>query len=120
MGNNEVINKKWELILSHQEKKYTCYYSPGEKHSLCPHQDTCILNKEVAAAYGKIQQNKQEIKYLKQIYDDAIDHYKETNESIYVGFTPKKNMLQRKILENEIKKNYKKLKEIKTKKGGYP
>ena len=119
MTDNELINKKWELRLQNQEKKYTCYYSPNEKHSLCPHPETCILNQEVAKVYGEIQQNKDKIKYLKKIYDDAIDHYMETNESMYVGFTPKNNTLERKILENKNRKNYQKLKELKTKSGGY-
>lgn len=119
MGNNNVTNKKWELIRQKQEKKYTCYYSPNEKHSLCPHQETCILNQEVANTYAEIQQNKQKIKYLKKIYDAAIDHYKNTNESTHVGFNPKTNTIKRKILENKNRKNYQKIKELKTKKGGY-
>lgn len=112
-------DKIWELRLANQEKKYTCYYSPKEKHSLCPHQDNCILNKEVANIYAEIDQNKREIKNLKRIYDDSINHYKETGESMYVGFTPKSNTLQRMILKNKNDENYKKLKKIKTKKGGY-
>lgn len=116
---NEIKDKIWELRLLNQEKKYTCYYSPKEKHSLCPHQETCILNEEVANTYAEIDQNKQKIKNLKKIYDDAITHYKNTGESMYVGFTPKNNTLERKVLENKNRNNYRKLKELKTKKGGY-
>ena len=83
MSDNEVTNKKWELILQKQEKKYTCYYSPNEKHSLCPHQETCILNQEVAKTYAEIQKNKHEIKHLKKIYDEAIGPYKKNNEIIF-------------------------------------
>lgn len=119
MSNNEIIDKKWELIHEKQEQRFTCYYSPNEKHSLCPHPQTCILNKEVADIYDDIKSNKNEIKYLKRIYDDAIDHYKETGESTYGGFTPKSNTLQRMILENKNKKNYRRLKELKTKEGGF-
>lgn len=119
MPDNEVTTKTWELRRLHQEMKYTCFYSPNEKHSLCPNQETCILNEEVANAYDEIKKNKQEIKSLKKIYDDSITHYQKTNQPSYVGFTPKSNTLQRMVLEQKNKKHYRRLKEIKTKQGGY-
>ena len=119
MNNKELKTKKWELIHANKEKEYTCYYSPNEKHSLCPHPEKCILNKEFMDTISEIQHNKQQIKHLKTIYNIAIDHYKKHNEAIVYGFKPKKNTLQRMILKNKNKKNYQKLKELKTKKGGY-
>ena len=119
MNNAEVSRKKWEVIMSNLERKFTCYYSPNEKHALCPHQESCILNKEFADTYAEINQNKKQIKELKNIYDDSIEDFKKTNKGNYVGFSPKSNVLNRKILEHKNKKNYQKLKELKTKKGGY-
>lgn len=122
MIKSEVNNKKWEIILDNQEKRYSCYYSEGNKHSLCPHQDNCILNESVAKIYSEIDENKIKIKNLKQIYDIATDLHKQENipyNKTFNGFEPKKNILERKILEKKNKENYKKLKEITTKKGGY-
>ena len=119
MTENEINEKTWELRRLHQQIRYTCFYSPNEKHSLCPNQETCILNEEVANAYNEIKKNKQEIKLLKKIYDDSIAHYKKTNQPAYVGFNPKSNTLRRMLLEKKNKEHYRRLKEIKTKKGGY-
>ena len=120
MKKKEVNQKKWELIHENNQKRYTCYYSPNERHSLCPHQEKCLLNEDYINILSEIQQNKKEIKNLKMIYDDAIDNYKKTGDSDYVNFNPKNNVIQRRMLEMYNKKNYQRIRNLKTKPGGFP
>lgn len=120
--NEEIIQKKWERIYDKQENKFTCYYDEYNHHKLCPH-PYCILDKEFQKIHAAITQDKKQKKILENIYRDVVKLKKEQpNKSfskMYVGFNPRENRIKRRLLEINIKKNYKRLKALKTKKGGY-
>jgi len=119
----DISQKKWERIHNRSVDEFTCYYDEHNHHDLCPHQQHCILNKEFQELHAQIRKDKQEKKNLEKIYKEVIQikmekPYKKSSE-LFVGFTPKQNRITRAMLDKNIRKNYKKLKELKTKKGGY-
>ena len=121
--NKEITLRKWERIHNKTIDEFTCYYSPSEGHKLCTHPTHCILNNELQRLRESIESKKEEVKYLEEIYEDAINLKRENRDMGYdmffVGFSPKQNRIKRNILKRSIREDYKKLNHLKTKKGGY-
>lgn len=121
--NKEISQRKWDRIHNKTVDEFTCYYSPGEGHDLCTHPEHCVLNKDFQYLKGKIRWEKDYVRKLERIYEDAIELKKEHPEKdyseFYVGFDPKMNRITRQVIRNSIRKSYKELDELKTKKGGF-
>ena len=121
--NKEISQQKWDKIHDKNVDEFTCYYSPGSGHDLCPHPDHCILNKEFQRLHAQIQKDKHEKKKLEEIYKNVTEllnkYPKKKFNKFYVDFSPKQNRVKRMALKKNIGKNLKQLKDLKTKKGGY-
>lgn len=121
--NKEISQQKWDRIHNKHVDEFTCYYCPGSGHDLCTHPDHCVLNEDFQRLRGKIQKDKHELKLLETLYEESIKLKQESPErsydSFFVGFNPKQNRIQRGILKKNIRKSYRELKKLKTKKGGY-
>ncbi len=121
--NKEISQHKWSKIQENSADEFTCYYDEHNHHELCPHQDHCILNEDLQKIHGQIKKDKEEKKKLEKIYKDIQELHakypkKKFNE-FYVGFNPQENRIKRIVLKKNIGKNLKKLRNLKTKKGGY-
>ena len=121
--NNEISQQKWDRIHNKTVDEFTCYYSPGSGHDLCPHPEHCILNKEFQYLTGKIRWEKDYVQKLECIYEDAIElkqnHPEKDYNELYADFDPKVNRVKRAVIQRSIRQSYKDLKFLKTKKGGF-
>ena len=121
--NKEISQQKWDRIHNKTVDEFTCYYCPGVGHELCTHPQHCILDKEFQRLRGEISAIYDYVGYLADIYDDALDLKEEFPEKdydeLYVNFSPKRNRITRAVLKKKINGHYKKLDELKTKKGGF-
>lgn len=121
--NKQIQQKKWEKINHKSADSFTCYYDEYNHHDICPHQHQCILSKEFQELRSKITQDKMKKKQLEEIYRDVArlkkQHPEKKVSEFYVGFNLKQNRIERMMLKNNIIENYKKLKNLKTKKGGF-
>lgn len=119
----EFSQRKWDRIRNKLVDEFTCYYSPAEGHELCTHPNHCVLSKDFERIHGKIQRDKQELKILEEIYEEVINLKKEFPDrdynTFFVGFNPRENRIKRGILKKNIRNSYKKLRELKTRKGGF-
>ena len=121
--NKEISQQKWDRIHNKTVDEFTCYYSPGSGHDLCPHPNHCVLSKDFERIRGKIQRDKEELKLLEEIYEEAINLKKEfpdkDYDALFVGFNPKDNRIRRGMLKKSIRNSYKELRELNTEKGGF-
>lgn len=63
--NNTSTRKSWNNNI------FTCYYCPTEGHSLCLHQDKCILDEKVQCILVEIKRTINEIKKVREQKDQA-------------------------------------------------
>lgn len=121
--NKEISQKKWDRIHNQRVDEFTCYYSPGEGHSLCTHPDHCVLNEKFQYLHGKISWEKDYINKLEWIYNDAISLKEEFPDKdysdFYHGFSLKDNRVTRRVVRNSMLRSVRELRDLKTKKGGF-
>ena len=121
--NKEITQKKWDNFSQSKNDKFTCYYDEYNHHELCPHPEQCILDQKFQRLYVSIQNNKKQKKNLEKIYTQAIELKKENPEKqyseLFYGLSFTKNNVERATLTRKIKQDYEKLRELKTRKGGY-
>lgn len=85
--------KRIQTLKQKEETQRTCFYCPNTGHELCPHKNNCLLNEEISTTLNQINQVK------KEAYNaDTL--------------TKKKNY-------EKIIKLQKKLRQTKTRTGGY-
>ena len=121
--NKEISQHKRDRVHNNYVDESTCYYCPGSGHDLCTHPDHCVLNKEFQFLKGKIRWEYDYVHKLEQIYNDAVELKEEfpdkSYDELFVGFSPKSNRVRRAVVMKNIKRSYKELNELKTKKGGF-
>lgn len=121
--NKQLLKRKWRKVNDNVADKFTCYYDEYNHHDICPHQQQCILNREFQDLHRQITQDKRRKKQLENIYKDVQELTKEHPQKklneFYVGFNPRENRVERELLRKNIRKNYWKLRNLKTRKGGY-
>ena len=121
--NKDILQHKWNRLNDNIDDNLTCHYDEHNHHSLCTHQQHCILNKEFQRLHAQIQKDKEKKKQLKKIYESAIElkieNLDKKYSDLYVGLNLKENRIERQVLKKNIAKNYRKLKDLETKQGGY-
>ena len=89
----------------------TCYYSDGDKHSLCPHQHYCLFNdkrtvleKQITKLLNKREYHKQQLNNLRSMECYTSSDYETTKKDLNIieNDLRQLRLFQKKILDKEI------------------